>query len=280
MARDLDLDSATDLYLDHLKVERNLARNSLEAYARDLGALRGVLASRGVTDAGRVTPLDLTDHLLALAEAGLAARSRARALVAIRGLFRFLLAERRIDHDPSETLDAPRAGRRLPEVLGTEEVDRLPPGRHPPRRPRRRHARHALRHWPAGLRAVRPARRRRQPRRRLPAGDRQGLEDPPRPPRRDRPAAHPRLPRRRATGARPQPRRARALPHRARPSGSSSAATPAPPGSAARSRLTSCATPSPPTSSSGAPTCAPCRPCWATPTSPRRRSTLTSRAPV
>src|SRR5690606_4457576 len=115
----------TDLFLDHLKVERNLARNTLESYARDLASLRRFLDGQGVADADQVRPLHLTDYLLHLSERRLSARSRARALVAIRGLFRYLVAERRIDRDPTETLDPPRLGRRLPEVLGLDEVERL-----------------------------------------------------------------------------------------------------------------------------------------------------------
>jgi integrase/recombinase XerD len=125
VARAIDLDGGSDLFLDHLKVERNLSANTLEAYARDLGGLRAFLAERGIDEADRVRPVDLTDYLLALAERGLAARSRARALVAVRGLFRFLVGERYLDADPSETIDSPRIGRRLPEVIGLAEVDHL-----------------------------------------------------------------------------------------------------------------------------------------------------------
>jgi integrase/recombinase XerD len=119
------LDAACDLFLDHLKVERNLSPHTLEGYSRDLTKLRTFLAARGPAQAAKVQPVDVIDHLRALTEAGLGARSRARALVAIRGLFRFLVAERCIDADPTETLEAPRIGRRLPEVLGENEVERL-----------------------------------------------------------------------------------------------------------------------------------------------------------
>ncbi len=131
----LDLDRACDLYLDHLKVERNLAANTLESYSRDLARLRRFLDQRGRERVDEVTPIDLTDHLLALARDGLSTRSRARALVALRGWFRFLVAERRLDADPAETLDAPRTGRRLPDVLGEDAVDRLlaAPPLHTPR---------------------------------------------------------------------------------------------------------------------------------------------------
>ena len=121
----IDLDSACDRFLEQLLVERQLAGNTVEAYGRDLCRLRGFLVARGRSGAGEVTASDLTDYLLDLAEAGLKPRSRARALVAIRGLFRFLAAEKLVAGDPSENLLSPRVGRKLPSVLGLDEVDRL-----------------------------------------------------------------------------------------------------------------------------------------------------------
>ncbi|HTE54098.1 MAG TPA: site-specific tyrosine recombinase XerD [Kofleriaceae bacterium] len=121
----LDLDAACDRFLEQLLVERQLSGNTVEAYGRDLCRMRSFLIARGRTDAGDVTTADLTDYLLDLAEAGLKPRSRARALVAIRGLFRYLGGERLVDADPSESLLAPRTGTRLPSVLGIDEVDRL-----------------------------------------------------------------------------------------------------------------------------------------------------------
>jgi integrase/recombinase XerD len=121
----LDLDTACDRFLEQLLVERQLATNTVEAYGRDLCRMRGFLIARGRSEAGRVTPADLTDYLLDLADAGLKPRSRARALVAIRGLFRYLAAEKLVDGDPSENLASPRTGSKLPSVIGLEEVDRL-----------------------------------------------------------------------------------------------------------------------------------------------------------
>jgi integrase/recombinase XerD len=130
----LDLDRACDLFLDHLKVERNLAANTIEGYSRDLARLRRFLCGRGRAVIDEISPADLTDYLLDLADA-LSARSRARAVVAIRGWFRFLVAERHLERDPTETLDGPRIGRRLPDVLGEEAVERLlaAPPMHTPR---------------------------------------------------------------------------------------------------------------------------------------------------
>ena len=113
------------MFLDHLKVERGLAAHTLDAYGRDLAKLGQFLTERGRQDVDDVTAVDITDHLIALAEAKLAPRSRARALVAMRGLFRHLVGERWLDADPTELIDAPRIARRLPGVLGEDAVAKL-----------------------------------------------------------------------------------------------------------------------------------------------------------
>ncbi len=125
MARRLELDRAVDLFLDHLKVERGLSANTLDAYGRDLARLVRGLVERQRTYADEITPLDLTEHLMTLAAERLGARSRARALVAVRGLCRHLVAEKWLDADPTELIDAPKVGRRLPSVLGEDAIVRL-----------------------------------------------------------------------------------------------------------------------------------------------------------
>jgi integrase/recombinase XerD len=125
MARRLGLDEAIDLFLDHLKVERGLARLTLDAYGRDLARFTAFLAGRGRAEVDDITPVDVTDFLIQLTEAGLAARSRARALVAVRGLCKHLVGERWLAADPAALIDAPRVGRRLPGVLGEAAVTRL-----------------------------------------------------------------------------------------------------------------------------------------------------------
>lgn len=125
MARRLALDEAIDLFLDHLKVERGLARLTLDAYGRDLARFARFLIERGRADADDIQPVDVADFLLGLADEGLAARSRARTLVAVRGLCKHLVAERWLEADPSALIDSPKTGRRLPGVLGESAVERL-----------------------------------------------------------------------------------------------------------------------------------------------------------
>ena len=118
-------DGAVDQYLAHLAVERALSPNTLEAYGRDLRGYTELLASRGVDDVCRASELDVIEHLLKLTELKLSARSRARALAAIRGLHKFLVREGLAPSDPAAPVALPKVGRRLPEFLSVEEVDRL-----------------------------------------------------------------------------------------------------------------------------------------------------------
>ncbi|MBW2733727.1 MAG: site-specific tyrosine recombinase XerD [Deltaproteobacteria bacterium] len=121
----MELDAAIGLYLDFIKVERNLAPNSVEAYARDLTRLSRFCAKQQVVEiAAMDTPL-LLEHLIGLSRAKLSARTQARALVTIRGFFKHLCRERHVVRDPCIGIDLPKLGRKLPEVLSLNEVETL-----------------------------------------------------------------------------------------------------------------------------------------------------------
>jgi integrase/recombinase XerD len=119
------LDQAIQQFLDHLRVERELSVNTVAAYGHDLAEFARFAAGRPIADATAVRPMDVLDYLVALTESGLSARSQARALVALRQWFRFLREERLCQTDPTEDIDLPRFGRKLPSFLTLEEVDRL-----------------------------------------------------------------------------------------------------------------------------------------------------------
>jgi len=129
------LDLAIQQFLDHLRVERELAVATVAAYGHDLGAFARFAAGRGVAAATAVRPVDVLDYLVALTGDGLSARTQARALVALRQLFKFLRHERICESNPTEEIDLPRFGRKLPVFLTLDEVDRLlaAPGRSTPR---------------------------------------------------------------------------------------------------------------------------------------------------
>jgi integrase/recombinase XerD len=121
----VELDRAIDLYLDHLKVERHLAPNSIAAYARDLAGFRAFCAAREVHALEGAGANLVLEHLIALSTARMSVRTQARHLVTLRGLFRYLRAERLCQADPTATVELPKIGRRLPEVLTLDEVERL-----------------------------------------------------------------------------------------------------------------------------------------------------------
>lgn len=116
----MDLAGRIDTYLDHLRVERGLAKNTLESYARDLNALAARLGEDARAE--DVTEGDIAALLAANARRGFGARSSARQLSAIRGFFKFLVRERLIERDPTALLDRPRLGRRLPRALSETDV--------------------------------------------------------------------------------------------------------------------------------------------------------------
>ncbi|MCM2255949.1 MAG: site-specific tyrosine recombinase XerD [Vicinamibacteria bacterium] len=105
-------------------MERGLAANSLEAYGRDVVKLERFAAGRGREPLALVQA-DISEWMMALRQEGLSARSAARAVHAIRGLFRFAVREGRLDADPMENLRAPRAFPALPRFLSATQVEAL-----------------------------------------------------------------------------------------------------------------------------------------------------------
>jgi integrase/recombinase XerD len=119
----VDLHAWIDAYLDHLRVERALARNTLEAYARDLGELAAHVG--GERDPKDVGADSIASLMVENVKRGFGARSSARMLSALRGFFRFLVRERAVPEDPTSLVDRPKLPKKLPRVLSFDEVERL-----------------------------------------------------------------------------------------------------------------------------------------------------------
>jgi integrase/recombinase XerD len=117
-------DALVDAYLDHLQVERRLAALTLENYARDLAAL-ATYAARADRSLASLDRAQLEGFVRAQRAAGLSPRSVARRVAAVRGFYRFLAVDRRIDRNPAEDVRPPRAWPSLPKYLSLEEVDAL-----------------------------------------------------------------------------------------------------------------------------------------------------------
>jgi integrase/recombinase XerD len=115
-------DQSLSDYLDHLRVERGLTENTLEAYERDLRKLEEFAGKRELLSLGQ---RDLASFVGQLRERGLGPRSQARAIHAVRGYYRYGVREGLIDADPMENLKAPRAFRALPRYLTPKQVEDL-----------------------------------------------------------------------------------------------------------------------------------------------------------
>lgn len=118
-------------YLRHLEDERNLSPNTLRAYRRDLERFLGFLATDYLgREPAAIGPRDadalaVRSYLAGLARAEVGARSRARALSALRGLFRFAVREGERPDDPTAGVPAPKQPRHLPRHLRPGEIEQL-----------------------------------------------------------------------------------------------------------------------------------------------------------
>lgn len=118
-------DRILDLFLDHLRVERGLAGNTLDAYGRDVGRYFDFLTETHVPDPSAATRSTVMAYLIRLSQKGLNARSRARMLSAIKSLYKFLTREGMVSENPAGGVETPKIFKALPEVLSFEEVERL-----------------------------------------------------------------------------------------------------------------------------------------------------------
>ena len=114
-----------DSFLDTLTVEKGLAKNTIEAYSRDLSRLVTFLKARGVNVWDQSRTIHLRSFLSRLRERGLSARSIARSVVAVRQFYRFLEKESLIRENPVPPFVDHGASRKLPHVLGKEEISKL-----------------------------------------------------------------------------------------------------------------------------------------------------------
>ena len=115
-------DAALDFYLQHLRVERALSQNTVQAYGRDLGKLLDFLEAENVGDIEAVDLGVISGWIREMSKAGLGPRSTARHLSSARGLCKFLMREGVLRADPTELAARPRFGRKLPRPLGEQEM--------------------------------------------------------------------------------------------------------------------------------------------------------------
>ncbi|MDR0756401.1 MAG: site-specific tyrosine recombinase XerD [Tannerella sp.] len=113
-----------DKYKRHLRLEKSLSANTIEAYIDDLNKLFFFLEDEGIS-AFEVKYADLQQFVSQLYDLGISVRSIARIISGIKSFYRFLRLENRLSDDPTELLEAPGIGMKLPEVLSIDEIDRM-----------------------------------------------------------------------------------------------------------------------------------------------------------
>jgi integrase/recombinase XerD len=119
------IDILIDQYLNYLLVEKGLSRSTLESYSKDMIRYREFLSQNSTRRISEADTVLILKHLIALRNAGLSARSRARHLVSIRGFYRFMVQEKMLRHDPARLVDLPKTSLKLPDVLSVKEVAQL-----------------------------------------------------------------------------------------------------------------------------------------------------------
>jgi integrase/recombinase XerD len=114
-----------DEYLNFLTVEKGVSRLTVEAYSHDLNRFANIVQGRGIETVADITPNEIISYLEQVKKDGLNARSVNRGLAAVRGFFKFLLREKKIDANPVMTIGLAKVWARLPDTLSKEEMNLL-----------------------------------------------------------------------------------------------------------------------------------------------------------
>ncbi len=119
------MDLQLDDFINFLTVERNLAANTISAYASDLVKYIEFLSARGIENLNDVKPEDIVAYITWLHKDDLSSFTIARNLSALRMFHRFLVSENVTEGDPTDSISSPRLAKRLPQVLDQNEIERL-----------------------------------------------------------------------------------------------------------------------------------------------------------
>lgn len=112
-------------FIQFLKTERGLSRNTLESYERDLFQFVTYLELQGVTSWRETGKVHLGSYLSQLKTLGRASATLSRIRVSLRSFFQYMVKERRLDSDPSVFIEVPKLEKRIPKVLSILEVEKL-----------------------------------------------------------------------------------------------------------------------------------------------------------
>jgi integrase/recombinase XerD len=116
--------AAIDDYVNFIRIEKSLSGNSVSAYVHDVEMLMAYADSIGI-EPENITMNHIQEFLSHVDEIGLNKRTQARILSGVRGFYKYLMIEEVIDKDPTELIEGPKIGRKLPEVLTIQEIDAI-----------------------------------------------------------------------------------------------------------------------------------------------------------
>lgn len=112
-------------FIDYLRIERQVAKNTVESYQRDLLRFVDFMQAQHINDPQQIDHTQISHFLDFLADHLLVASTISRSLSACRTFFRFLMNENILDADPSENITIPKPWMKLPEVLSVEQMQLL-----------------------------------------------------------------------------------------------------------------------------------------------------------
>ena len=116
------MDDLTQKYIDFLIIEKGLSNNSVESYSTDLVQFITFLEKNKINNLNEVDSAVILAWLIDLNRKGLAAKSRARHLITVRGLYKFLINEKDVSINPIKNVDIPKTGLTLPKIMTVREV--------------------------------------------------------------------------------------------------------------------------------------------------------------
>ena len=118
-------EAAASRYRTYIKLEKRLAQNSVESYMRDLRSFAHFILRMWDVPPQKVEPQMIERYIAWLFDRGREKTSQARALSGVKSFFNFLMISDKIENSPAEFILSPKFGRQLPDILSTDEIDRI-----------------------------------------------------------------------------------------------------------------------------------------------------------
>ena len=122
--REMSVEALSE-YIEYLEIERGLAKNSIEAYGRDLSAFMDFFSQSGKEFPAQVERIDISTYILYLREHDFTPSSVIRKIASVRGFFKWCYANGYCESNPTLTIERPKLPQRLPKVLSVKEIEEI-----------------------------------------------------------------------------------------------------------------------------------------------------------